>query len=441
MNSSMFFKNNWLFYNFKETILIVSLYWWVALSSIINMGSIAPVGFLGLLFLCAFYKPRTGLIALIAMFYLPIWGLGLPMAFVLSSAIVLSANIFHINKQNYRVTKPLIMQYCIFLLLRSVSIVFVENGDAFQSYLFVSFSVFIHLLIIPTLVYDSTDIKIVLHFWGLIGALSAILGFLHFQFQDVVYLRQIFTASGAFDKSAIGGSFDFVRWIWAGAEPNFTGLQLLIPLVINLSSASKDKSILSIVLTSITFLGIFGTYSRTSLIVSIFVTAIYFILYKSYSKYFALILAPIAFLCIYMYFPEFVERALSINEALDDGGSGRFPLFSEAIDNFCSNPLFGIGTGQTATVSKYHLESHNLYLQILAENGFFSLLLIVIIFWKYLRITYRYKQSYLLYFVAGLAVMLNACSVSLFDMRLLFTLFLLFYLNYYYDKSEFIGKQ
>lgn len=433
-------EKNWLFHNLKETILIVSLYGWVALCSIINIGSIASIGFLGLLSLCAFYKPRTGLIALIAIFYLPIWGLGLPMAFVLSSAIVLLANIRHIKKQNYRVAMPLIRLYCGFLLLRFISIVFVENDDAFQGYLFTSFSVLIHLLIIPALINDSKDIKVVLNYWGLIGALSAILGFMHFQFQEVVYLRQIFTDSGTFDKSTIDGSYDFVRWIWAGAEPNFTGLQLLIPFVINLNSASNDKSIFSIVLTAITFLGIFGTYSRTTLIVSTFTVIVYSMLYKSYGKYIALLLLPSAFFCVNIYFPEFVERALSVQEALDNGGSGRFPLYAEAIDNFCSNPFLGIGTGQTATLSEYHLETHNVYLQSLAENGIFSLLLILIIFGKYLITTYKYRQNSVLYFAAGLAVMINACTVSMFDMRLLFTLFILFYLNQYYDKSHLNTK-
>lgn len=430
-------EKNWLFHDIIETLLLLFLYGWVSLASIINLGSIAPVVFLVLMMLCALYKPRTGLIALISMFYLPIFGLGLPSTFVIASAVVFLFNFRKINRQNYRIVKSLIKLYFAFLLLRSVSFFFVENINAFQSYLFVSFSVLIHLLVIPALIKKTDDIKVVLRFWGFIGALSAILGFIHFQFQDIVYLRKIFTTTGAFDKSTVDGSFDFVRWIWAGAEPNFTGLQLLIPFVINLSLLFKDKTILSFVITAITFLGILGTYSRTTLIVSLLVTAIYVILSKSHYKYIIMLIIPLGYIAVYMYFPEFIKHALTIQEVATSGqASGRFPLYEEAINNFLSNPLFGIGTGQTATVSSFHLESHNLYLQSLGENGFFSLLIILIIFGKYLITAFSFRQVDLLYFIAGLAFMINACTISVFDLRLMMTLFVLFYLNYSYKRYE-----
>lgn len=371
------------------------------------------------------------------MFYLPIFGLGLPSAFVIASGLVVAINYNKLNKQNYKYVKPLIVAYLFFFLFRCISWVFVENESAFMSYLFVTFSVLIHILIVPGLVSSSEDIPRILKFWGLIGALSSILGFIHFQFQDVVYLRRIFTASGAFDKSTIDGSFDFVRWLWAGAEPNFTGLQLLIPFTINLNYSFKEKGIVNIVLLGLTFLGILGTYSRTSLIVALIILMVYFFMLKSNYKYFAIFIIPIAFGGIYVYFPEFIDRALSIQEAASSGqASGRYPLYKEAVENFLSNPLFGIGTGQTAAKSFFHLESHNLYLQTLGENGIISFVILLNIFVKYLRTSFDYRHYHLAYFVGGLAVMINANTVSVFDLRTIFMFFILMFLEVSYVEKN-----
>ena len=95
-----------------------------------------------------------------------------------------------------------------------------------------------------------------------------------------------------------------------------------------------------------------------------------------------------------------------------------------------SNPFFGIGTGQTASLSRVHLESHNLFLQTLGENGIFSFLILLSIFWGYLRKSYVLRSDTLVFFVAGIAIIINANTVSYFDMRMFFSLYVL--LNFYY---------
>lgn len=52
-------SNNVFFADIKETILLLSLYGWVSLASIIDLGSLSSIGFLVCITLCALYKPRT----------------------------------------------------------------------------------------------------------------------------------------------------------------------------------------------------------------------------------------------------------------------------------------------------------------------------------------------------------------------------------------------
>lgn len=425
-------------YNRKEVILIVSLYCFVALTSIFNLGIIAPVGFIFLLTICAFTSPRTGFLALIVMFYLPMGGVRIPAVFIISTVIVGVVNILKNRGVNWYVAnKSIIILYFIFLLLRLVSITFVGNQAAFKSYFMVSASVLIHIIVISFLVKSKEDIMYILRMWGVIGAFAAILGYLHFLMGDSVYLRQIYIPSGNYDKSMIDGILDYARWIWAGVEPNFHGLILLIPFAINFSFLIKKANALNIALTIVTFFGIIGTFSRSSFIVSLFIVVLYVILPQNKRKiklqrfFLIAVFLSVVTLLITTYFPVFLDRIYSIQEAATTGqGSGRLPLFQEAINNFMSNPLFGIGTGQTASVSRVHLESHNLFLQTLGENGIFSFLILLSIFWGYLRKSYALRSDTLVFLVAGIAIIINANTVSYFDMRMFFSLYVL--LNFYY---------
>ena len=427
-------RKNILKVDFKETILIVSLYCFVAITSIINLGIIAGPVFLFLFLLCSLYKPRTGLIALLSMFYLPTGGINIPYIFVISTAIVALMNLGAFTKiRGYRINGTLIVLYSVFLVLRFVSVTFVEDFELFYSYFFVSFTVLIHLIVISSLVENKEDIDCILLMWGIIGALSALLGYVHYLMQDNTYLRQVVISTGAIDKSTLMGSLDYVRWIWAGAEPNFTGLQLLIPLAINFHFMFKYKRILNILTSLMTFLGILGTYSRSSFLVALVVLFIYFLMIRSKVKYVVLVFTVASTFAIITLFSEFADRINSIQETIEyEQGSGRFPLYEEALNNFWNNPLFGVGTGQTRLYSATHRESHNLFLQTLGENGLLSFIVLIILFYYHLKKAIAFRREKIVYIVAIIAIMLNACTVSCFDMRVLITLFVLLNYEYYF---------
>lgn len=422
----------------KELIFIILFYGYVALSSLIDLGPLAAPGFIILLVACTISSPRMGFVALLAMFYLPMGGIKIPNIFIIATVVVGAINFLKNNKSlGFRLNREIVLLYSLFLLFRFISIVFVDNMDAFKSYFFVSFAVLIHIVVCSMLIKNREDILFILRIWGIIGVAASVLGYLHFYLQDSTYLRQII-GTDAIDKSAIEGSFDYVRWIWVGAEPNFHGINLLFPFVINLFFLVNKVNAVNIILTVVNFLGVLGTFSRTSFLVSLLVVVLFVFLKGGNMKgnnistllFGSIIIAAVGWL-ISAYFPDFVARFNTIQEAATSNqASGRLPLYKEALNNFIHNPIFGVGTGQTAYISAYRLESHNLFLQTLGENGLFGFALLLSIFVNFFKKANAVKYYNRVFMIAGIALFFNANTVSYFDMRPFFSLFVL--LNFYY---------
>ena len=124
-----------------------------------------------------------------------------------------------------------------------------------------------------------------------------------------------------------------------------------------------------------------------------------------------------------------IERIFSIKDNIkSEGGSGRFELWGEAINNFFRNPIIGIGTGQTPAYSLTRMGTHNLYLQILGENGIigFSLFLVI---WLYAFFRMRrYRRYNGFYYYAILGYSINLMTVHNFDLRIPIYVVILFYI-------------
>lgn len=420
-------KNEW-----KETLLILGFYLLVAASSIVNLGVLGQVGFIVMLAVSSIYSPRTASIVLLAFFYLPVGGLHIPNIFIVATIVVAVLNFRYIRKNfGNKITMWILKLYSGFFLFRLLSIVSVDNMPKYWQYILVSFSVLVHIVVFSCLINEKKDINIILKYWGVIGALSSILGYIHFMYADVVYLRQIVQIDSFYDKASIEGSMDWVRWIWVGAEPNFTGLNLLIPMAINFGFLFKKFSLFNLSLSIVTLLGILGTYSRTSFLVSIIIIALFVLFSNAKYKFVFIALIPISVFVIALYFPEFVDRIDTIQTAATEGqGSGRFPLYLESIDNFCSSPIIGIGAGQTPVVSKYKLEAHNLFLQTLGEDGIFGFVFIMLLFVKSLKMAFSLRTKEPMFLIGLIAVLINCNTVSAFDLRTILSFVII--ISYFY---------
>ena len=413
-----------------ESTLLLSLYVFVAITSIVNIGVIAPLGFIILFFLCVAQKPRTGLIASIMLFYLPKLGIHLSSPITVSLVIIMGWNIkLIVNSTGFNKYKKLILLFSIFILLRFLSVAYIKDMDLFLYYFFFSTSTLLHIIVMCKLITKEEDADYIEKWWCYIGAMACILGYIHFYFSDFVYQNQVATARNLISKGAIDVSRGiWIRWIWAGVEPNIYAFSLIIPFSLSLSFMIKKYSFFNIVIWALCFLAIIGTYSRTSIIISFLIFVLIIFSSKMKNKFVTIIIVSLSLFGIYYYFPDFVERINTISTNLEvQGGSGRTIRWKEAFDNFSTNTIFGIGTGQSIELTKTHNDSHNTFLQILAENGIFVFFFFIYIWLDLLKKAINIDYSYM---IITIAIILNLNAITCFDMRIMSYLFILIYFKY-----------
>ena len=132
-----------------------------------------------------------------------------------------------------------------------------------------------------------------------------------------------------------------------------------------------------------------------------------------------------------------------------DGGSGRLVIWSNAINTFLDNPIFGIGIN---SIREYNLEKymkgmyvHNSFLEVLVETGIVGFV-IYIIFWVLLLrkasilSKVQKKAKYILVTLLAIFVQMNLLSV-LQNEGFYFVLILLYRYSFeYLNKSNSLEK-
>lgn len=427
-----------------EYILLILLYAWVGLCSIINMGSIAASIFLVLVVLIASKSARASFCLLISLLFSSMSSLNMPSPIMITSIIIILLNFTRFDLSNKRqVLSRLLIPYFLFVLLRLLSSVIARNSELFSYAISIDFITLLSLSVTIFLVNNENDVDFVARWFGIIGVLATILGFVYFLYNDNTYIGQLYSSSSLAKKGIIGESYldqSWLRWVPADKEPNFWAANLLMPMAYWLNETSKKMNLLSLVCLIITILGIFGTYSRSSFLISLLMILI--TLSQSKPKYVFISICAIivVFIGIYLYFPTFVDRILTIQDNIRfEGASGRFFLWGEALDNFWSSPIWGIGAGQTPAYSISHLGTHNLFLQILGESGILGFILFSSLWFRPLVEMKRWGYMNNFFYFALLAYSLNSLMIHNFDLRLPFFVIVLFYM-FKISKSRKITK-
>jgi len=150
------------------------------------------------------------------------------------------------------------------------------------------------------------------------------------------------------------------------------GIAIIYPRLI---TQYKKKDILSGVILLLTIVALLLTGKRGHLVFNmlaiIFVTLVYA---KSIGKntvrslLYLIILFALLFLGITIIMPD--ASKVFMRFIVQSGGditSGRIRLYNQAIELFRQRPIFGWGLGAFARFS--NIGTHNIYLQLLAENG------------------------------------------------------------------------
>lgn len=414
----------------KENILIILLYLILSVSSIYNLGILSSILYIGILFLILFQKRRTSFVVLIMLLYVPQLGINIPNLYLTTTILIGLRYVKYLIKgTNIKFIKKFMIVYGIYILWNLISILFISNFVLFNQYFTIIITGFVYTFIYSSLIDGKEDIKYICKWWGIIGALTVIIGYLHFYFNDIAYITQISIEESI--KNKISYDSGWVRWLWVGVEPNFFGLTLIIPLAYNLYELTKNRNVTNILLSIMCFLAILGTYSRSSFLCAMMVVILSLIKTKYFFQ--SMIIIIFSGICLYLLAPNFVERINTISNNIEnEGGSGRIVRFKEAEKNFSENPFLGIGTGQTRDKTFTKNDTHNTYLQKLAENGIIGFIIFIILLYIPLRQAFKIRDKNHFFMIALIGVLLNMNTISMFDLRVVAILVILLY---YYSNN------
>lgn len=159
----------------------------------------------------------------------------------------------------------------------------------------------------------------------------------------------------------------------------------------------SDKKFLprSFLITSVIILviGVFWTYSRSAMLLLIIASGLFMFLYPNNRSLIAFVLLFIFLIIVIVLPKEILGRFNAISGSVQnetDTVGLRYDLWKNAIRMWLDYPLYGIGIGQFRyNVRHYQLfdrqghpmpnvGAHNMYLQVLAENGIVGFMLFMI---------------------------------------------------------------
>ncbi|WP_197523949.1 O-antigen ligase family protein [Cupriavidus sp. USMAHM13] len=175
-------------------------------------------------------------------------------------------------------------------------------------------------------------------------------------------------------KSQIFLDQEFVkRLLWLGQEPNYVAALHFVPVAVALSLSGKITRFrfLLFCCAAVNIMQIFGTLSRAGAVslVAMMVLIILFGGLKSKRRLQILIVGVLAIVLLYSQAGYVFDRLGSIQSSVaNDGASGRFEFWGQAINLINSSPIFGVGPGGFRLIVGD--AAHNTYIEALAELGF-----------------------------------------------------------------------
>lgn len=226
-------------------------------------------------------------------------------------------------------------------------------------------------------------------------------------FYALYYVRPDLCVEGSIFNGVI---YDLDRsWTWPSLQavdvgPNGYAMSLIPFLFVSLGGVLSGVSFKERIYAGFVFLLLFAnmflTFSRGGL-VSFLVVALIIVLLsqrRKVLKLFYIMIIVLSFPFVYHYVAGYYITYSIMKGAYTDGGgdllSSRGDLFLASWNVFLDHPLFGVGQGVISDPTFVGKQSHNTYIELLAENGIGSLLLFSILLWSLLRkMLYIQKQA------------------------------------------------
>lgn len=167
------------------------------------------------------------------------------------------------------------------------------------------------------------------------------------------------------------------------------------------------------------------------------------------SKLFLILIVLLLIGCFSINFFEPLGNVFAKNSYYINKGNllnGRLPLYSQAISLFKKNILFGIGIKTFHLLNNLNLDVHNVYLQLLAENGIIGFIIMFssfsYMFFKTKKNLKTIKYDMLTCISLGIQMLFLLYALSgntLYDVNMLYLYFIVGSLNIY-SKGDYSEK-
>ena len=224
-------------------------------------------------------------------------------------------------------------------------------------------------------------------------------------------------------SSAGGATTDRLTFSFFGVEqdPNYLAFFFVAPFVALLSlTTSKNRRIVvrigAVALMAFLSFGILSTGSRGALL-GIAAAFIVFFARKTQMrpwKFLLLTLAAIALAIVLLkavstFLPESIADRFTLDNILENGGSGRTDIWKRYIDKLLKNPLYLLfGAGNSSSVSVNSSAAHNYILECWFEYGLVGVACLVFFFFVIFRSVLRVKNN------CSFAIIISALVMSMF---------------------------
>ncbi len=187
--------------------------------------------------------------------------------------------------------------------------------------------------------------------------------------------------------------------------------------------------------------GLFGA------IAIILAALVYYILTKKHKIFYLIVLALSVVVLIFLLDlllsvlpPEFTER-FTAEYIYDTGTTNRFEIWDDLLDRFLNHNsfwgiLFGVGTGCTVDYSSFSQVAHNIFIDVLVQNGVIGLFIYIVILAICLIYAYRSRNCILFSAFCGFLVFSMTVSIIVYKPMLNCMIMMLLGFKLYKSKME-----
>ncbi len=389
---------------FADAALMGVLWMLVFASSIVSVGIAGPAMFLSLAAILTLRRPSNGLLILLLIFYTPAVTVGIPNIFTVVAALTLAATVLFNPASIGRLLfkpGPVLLAAGSFVLYGAVQTILSDNMTLALPY-YKKYLEGIGLLTILFLTVQSrNDLGRVLIWWAVVAGLTTIIKAAHIYFGDNTVLYRTMEAMFLNDEFGLEhrihirhGGETGRRFLLPGEEPNYTSASLVFPLALALAFYSAGTAIAKLFWAGIacmTAIACVGTYSRSGFLATALVGSLYVLRGNVVKAIIPIGSMTAAFAVAVVSIPSLHKRIFGIGGAVNEGATGRFDLWRQAIDMWFASPIFG--NGMSAFYDRYHGAAHNTYLQVLAETGLVGFALYATVIAVAIRVGRRLQQS------------------------------------------------